>query len=227
MSREYVDASPSERDEQRESRPQDMQPQQFWVRLATALGAVTPFLAFLYAILQMWDRQVNGIDLILFFTFYLSTGLGICVGFHRLLTHRAFVTFSPVRAVLLALGSMAVEGPAVTWAATHLEHHAKSDREGDPHSPVEGFWHAHMGWIIGKYSAKPEVYARHLEQDTLVQFISRTFFGWMALTVLLPGLLDGVLSRHLLCASCHLERQFHLPHLWPATILRHQGSQSQ
>lgn len=165
-----------------------------WGKIATVIAAVAPFLGLLYGIHQLWNREVNGVDLVVFGVFYLTTGLGICVGFHRLLTHRSFMTFSPVRALFLILGSMAVEGPAVYWAATHLEHHAKSDQEGDPHSPREGLWHAHMGWMIGSFVASPDVYARHLAQDRLVQFVSRTFFGWVVLTLALPGLLDGVLS---------------------------------
>ena len=74
------------------------------------------------------------------------TTLGIGIGFHRMLTHKGFEARGPVRAFFLALGSMALEGPAIAWAATHLKHHAKSDKDGDPHSPLEGFWHA-VGWI--------------------------------------------------------------------------------
>lgn len=164
-------------------------------RMITAVVVVVPFLALLFAITQTWNREVNGIDLFLCLGLYLATGLGICVGFHRLLTHRSFVTPAPIRFLFLALGSMAVEGSAVYWASTHLEHHAKSDREGDPHSPREGLFHAHVGWMLGAFNASPEVYARHLAADRLVQFMSRTFFGWVVLSLVLPGLLDGWVSR--------------------------------
>ena len=69
-----------------------------WGRIATLVGAVTPFLGLLYAVYQLWNRQVNGTDLVLFGIFYFLTGLGICVGFHRLLTHRSFAT--PWRGIL-------------------------------------------------------------------------------------------------------------------------------
>jgi len=165
-----------------------------WGKWITLFVAIAPFVAFLYAIRQLWNHQVNGQDLILCGVLYALTATGITVGFHRLLTHRSFVTSSPLRFLFLLLGSMAVEGPVVYWVATHLEHHAHSDREGDPHSPSEGFWHAHIGWMIGPYEAKPDVYARHLKDDRLVQFMSRTFFGWVAFTLLVPTLLDGWLS---------------------------------
>jgi stearoyl-CoA desaturase (delta-9 desaturase) len=167
-----------------------------WGKWITLFVVVAPFVALLYAIRQLWDHQVNGQDLVLFGVFYALTAMGITVGYHRLLTHRSFVTTTPIRFLFLLLGSMAVEGSVVYWVATHLEHHAHSDRVGDPHSPREGFWHAHIGWMVGPYSASPEVYARHLKDDRLVQFMSRTFFAWVAFTLALPALLDGLLSIH-------------------------------
>ena len=166
----------------------------WWARLLTLVVTVVPFLAFLLALHLLWDHQVNARDLMLFAIFYVLTALGVCVGYHRLLTHRSFVTRGPIRFSLLALGSMAVEGDAVYWTATHLEHHAHSDREGDPHSPRDGFWHAHVGWMLGTFTASPEIYARHLQHDRMVQIISRTFFGWVALSLALPAILDGWLS---------------------------------
>jgi stearoyl-CoA desaturase (delta-9 desaturase) len=165
-----------------------------WGRLLTLVFVVVPFLGLVYAIRQLWNHEVNGRDLAICGVLYVVTAFGITVGFHRLLTHRSFVTFWPIRAAFLVLGSMAIEGPAVYWTATHLEHHAKSDREGDPHSPRDGFWHAHIGWMLGAYSAKPEVYARHLENDRLVQFISRTFAIWATISLTLPAIVDGLLS---------------------------------
>ena len=91
---------------------------------------------------------------------YLLTGLGVTVGFHRLLTHRAFKTSSAGCAASLAiLGSAAIEGPVISWVADHRKHHAFSDQEGDPHSPhvdhgggwrgaLRGLFHAHVGWLF-------------------------------------------------------------------------------
>ena len=160
----------------------------------TLVVVVVPFLALLYAIRQLWNQDVNGRDLVICAAFYALTAMGVTVGFHRLTTHRSFVAPWPVRGVLIGLGSMAVEGPVVYWVATHLEHHAHSDRAGDPHSPRDGFWHAHLGWMMGAYTAKPDIYARHLRHDRLVQALSRTFFGWVAVSLALPALLDGWLS---------------------------------
>lgn len=75
-------------------------------------------------------------------------GFGNTVGYHRLLTHRAFVTPTPIRWTLTLLGA-AWGGPPMVWVGIHRLHHAKSDGPEDPHSPIHGFWWAHCGWLIG------------------------------------------------------------------------------
>ena len=90
------------------------------------------------------------------------TGLGTSLGYHRLLTHRSFRTTPWIEATALAAGAMAVPSRPIDWAARHLEHHAHADREGDPHSPVDGLLHAHVGWLFGVSPAKRERYCRRL-----------------------------------------------------------------
>lgn len=111
---------------------------------------VVPFLATLFAIWLLWARAVHWSDLILLGSLYALIDLGVGVGFHRMLTHRSFQAHPLLKALLLVLGSMSLEGPALEWAATHIKHHAHADREGDPHSPIEGFVHAHLGWILAR-----------------------------------------------------------------------------
>jgi len=74
--------------------------------------------------------------------------LGIGMGYHRLLTHRGYKTYKPVEYFLTWCGTLALEGGPVFWVATHRVHHQHSDREGDPHTPREGTWWAHAGWIL-------------------------------------------------------------------------------
>ena len=75
-------------------------------------------------------------------------GLGNTVGYHRLLTHRSFACGRPIYVLLTLLGAMHGGSPMV-WVGIHRLHHTKSDGPGDPHSPRNGFWHAHCGWLIG------------------------------------------------------------------------------
>lgn len=84
----------------------------------------------------------------LWFCFTTLLGLGNTVGYHRLLTHRAFQTGPVVRGIWTVLGAMH-SGSPVFWVGLHRFHHARSDTEEDPHSPAEGFWQGHTGWMIG------------------------------------------------------------------------------
>ncbi|HWH43350.1 MAG TPA: acyl-CoA desaturase [Thermoleophilaceae bacterium] len=145
-----------------------------------------------------WGGGLYWHDLVVLSTMYTLTGLGITVGFHRLLTHRSFKTSRPVRAVLAALGSMAVEGPVIEWVATHRKHHRYSDHPGDPHSPhleerpgwrgaLRGLIHAHVGWMFrGRDKANPARYAKDLLADRDMRLISRTFPLWVAAGLALP-----------------------------------------
>jgi stearoyl-CoA desaturase (delta-9 desaturase) len=117
---------------------------------------------------------------------YSLVAVGVTVGYHRMLTHRSFRAQLVVKLLLLILGSMAFEGPAIQWAATHTKHHARADREGDPHSPVDGFFHAHLGWILRDGDADPRVYCRHLLNDRIVTFVSKTFLLWAILSLAIP-----------------------------------------
>src|SRR5438046_7873569 len=108
-----------------------------------------------------------------------------------MLTHPSFRPHPFVKFILFVLGSMSLEGPAIVWAATHVKHHAQSDREGDPHSPVEGLFHAHLGWLFKDRFADPQVYCRHLLRDAIVVFVNRTFLLWVVLSLGIPFVLGG------------------------------------
>jgi len=152
---------------------------------------VIPFLGVLAGIRLLWNRAVDWGDIALMVGLYIPISMGITIGFHRYLTHRGFQTNPVIKAILLILGSMAVEGPANVWATTHRKHHALADQNGDPHSPVDGFWHAHFGWLFGTEKIDEHLYARDLVNDRMVQFISRTFVFWAILTFVIPYLIGG------------------------------------
>ncbi|MFW6075681.1 MAG: acyl-CoA desaturase [Chloroflexota bacterium] len=152
---------------------------------------VVPLLATAYAMYALWQRWIGWTELTLFFTFYVLTGVGITIGYHRMLTHRSFESSNVIRAVFLLLGSMAVQGKAIDWAANHLKHHAHADEEGDPHSPLEGFFHAHIGWLFTAPPADRQKYAKKLTQDPLISFFDRTFLIWVAVGLIIPYLIAG------------------------------------
>src|SRR6266481_969789 len=93
---------------------------------------------------------------------YFSLSFGIGMGYHRLLTHRGYKVPKWVEYFLTTCATLALEGGPIFWVGTHRIHHQFSDKEGDPHSPVDGKWWAHMGWIV---------MGKSLHQDT--QTLSR------------------------------------------------------
>src|SRR5947207_4326911 len=124
-------------------------------RNANLIGVVVPFVGVLVAIGLLWHSAVDAVDLAILGVMYLLTGLGVTVGFHRLLTHRAFQTYPWLERVFAVLGSLSVQGSVMDWVADHRKHHAHADKEGDPHSPhvghgsgLRGLWHAHTGWLL-------------------------------------------------------------------------------
>jgi stearoyl-CoA desaturase (Delta-9 desaturase) len=153
---------------------------------------VGPFIATLYAINLLWNRAVQWSDIEILLGLYTCITFGVTAGYHRMLTHRSFTPHPIIKFILLVLGSMSLEGSALEWAATHIKHHAHSDREGDPHSPLEGFVHAHLGWLFRDRMADPNVYCRNLVKDPIVVFVSRTFFLWVLLSLLIPFALGGL-----------------------------------
>jgi stearoyl-CoA desaturase (Delta-9 desaturase) len=158
---------------------------------AVLVAVIVPLLATVYAIFSLWQRAVNWLDIILLLSLYTLTALGVTAGFHRMLTHRSFRPHPVVKFIFLVLGSMSLQGTAVEWAATHTKHHAKSDKEGDPHSPVEGFFSAHLGWLFKDRQADPAIYTPHLLKDPIVMFVSRTFLLWTVLSLAIPFAIGG------------------------------------
>ena len=148
-----------------------------------------PLLSTIYAIVSLWGRMITGLDLAILLVGYCLCALGITIGYHRMLTHKGFEGPSWLRAFFLICGSMAFQGPALNWAATHIQHHANSDEDDDPHSPLKSFFHAHVGWILDDFRPDVPRYAGPLLKDKLVVFISNTFLLWAFLGLLIPFLI--------------------------------------
>jgi stearoyl-CoA desaturase (Delta-9 desaturase) len=160
-------------------------------RLITGTVTVVPFLALGIVGWQVWAELLHWRDIAVFATLYLVTGLGVTVGFHRLFTHRSFATKPWMRGIFAAMGSMAIEGPVISWVADHRKHHAFADQPGDPHSPhvdhgvgwrgaLRGLVHAHMGWLfIHTQRGARKRYAPDLVADPVVSWVDRTFVLWV------------------------------------------------
>ncbi len=175
-------------------------------QLANLGAVVLPFMATIAAAALFWNRLVSPADLAIAAAMYLLTAIGITVGFHRLLTHRSFQTAKSTEYLFAVLGSMAVQGPVISWVADHRKHHAHTDRDGDPHSPhvghdggvrgvLAGLWHAHTGWLMSTQGrADWKRYAPDLYEDQGMRIISRQFVPLLAAGLVLPALAGYLVS---------------------------------
>ncbi len=153
---------------------------------------IGPLVALVVAVVMMWNSFIFIEDVALFLVFHTLGMLGVTVGFHRLLTHDGFKTFAPIRLFFVLCGCMALEGKPLEWVSTHIKHHAHSDHDDDPHSPLAGFWHAHMGWVFHQDNfAPPEEYCPHLLEDRVLMFAQRTYFVWPALSFVICYAVGG------------------------------------
>jgi stearoyl-CoA desaturase (delta-9 desaturase) len=175
-------------------------------RIATGIVTAVPFIGLGLVVWQTWAEALHWSDFAVFAIMYLASGLGVTVGLHRLLTHRSFKTKPWLRFTFAVLGSVAIEGPVISWVADHRKHHAFSDHEGDPHSPhaghdggfrgaLRGLAHAHVGWLfIHTQRGNHERYAPDLLKDPQVSLVHRTFLVWALGGLALPFALGGLIG---------------------------------
>lgn len=174
-------------------------------KLHAGLIVVLPVAAVVWVFVH---GEVRAWQIALLVAGYFLTTLAITVGYHRMLTHRAFKTSRPVKAMLTILACMAAQGPPIYWVSNHRRHHRYVDRDGDPHSPMihngesmsrwTGFWHAHLGWTFGHELSNSLQYCPDLLKDETVRWVGRHYFKWLLLGLVLPGLvglaIEGSLS---------------------------------
>jgi fatty-acid desaturase len=121
------------------------------------------------------------------FLYWVATGLGISLGYHRLHTHRSYKAPRLLEYFFAVCGSLTLEGGPITWVATHRIHHQKSDHAGDPHSPRDGMWWAHVGWILfgeslDRLTGIVSKYAPDLGKDRFYVLLNK--YHWVPLTLL-------------------------------------------
>ncbi|HEY4428087.1 MAG TPA: fatty acid desaturase [Solirubrobacteraceae bacterium] len=167
-------------------------------RAVTVLINAVPAVLLAVAAWQLWNHGLRWRDVLIFVIVYVPVGLGVTIGFHRLLTHRGFKTSPWLRGTLAALGTMSVEGPVISWVADHRKHHAYTDRPGDPHSPhvghggglrgaLQGLLHAHIGWLFDyQHRGARERFAPDLVADPVISFVDRTFVLWSLVGLAIP-----------------------------------------
>lgn len=171
------------------------------VTLLPLAGTVAAFVLWIAGYPPGWPA------LTMFVLLYLATALGLEVGFHRFVTHRAFKAGPIVRLLLIGMGSMAAHGPVIWWAAIHRRHHATSDTPNDPHSPhqsgggigglVRGLYHSHVGWLFVGHSTRPPGWQRYvgdLYKDPGLLRLHMQYYVWVLIGIVLPTAVCGALT---------------------------------
>ena len=143
-------------------------PVAIWIVVVHVLAVIAPFFYSLPAL-------VTCIALA-----FVTGSLGVCMGYHRLLTHQSFKTYRPIRWLLAFLGGLSGEGSALTWVAQHRKHHSYSDHDGDPHSPKDGRWWSHLLWFMPDFGQKWHYellkrYAPDIVKDKMMVVIHHLF----------------------------------------------------
>ncbi len=169
-----------------------------------ALFVAVPLMALVAAIPLAWGWGLDWRGAVIAVAFYYVSGLGISMGFHRYFTHSSFKAKTGFRIALAIAGSLAIEGPVLTWVADHRRHHKYSDREGDPHSPwrfgndwgalTKGLIWAHVGWMFDGNKTSKQKFCPDLLADKKVSRISQLFPLWVAISLLGPALIGGLWS---------------------------------
>jgi stearoyl-CoA desaturase (Delta-9 desaturase) len=172
-------------------------------RVLIAIFTTFPMLALVAAIPVAWvwgflDWQTALVGI----AFYLLSGLGIAMGFHRYFTHGAFKANRALKIALGVAGTLAVEGPILNWVSDHRRHHKYSDKEGDPHSPwrfgtsvgalTKGLAWAHMGWLFDRSTTSIQKFSPDWLADKDIRRVNRLFPLMVAVTLLAPALIVGL-----------------------------------
>jgi stearoyl-CoA desaturase (delta-9 desaturase) len=166
----------------------------------------------LLAALVLPIRRPGIPELVAFVAVYAVGAFGIGVGYHRLITHKGFKTHPWLSTVLGAMGGVAGQGNVNYWVALHRMHHARSDEEGDPHSPYAGhpspgsasFYHAHIGWMYRHGIPNPARWARDLIRRPDIAFVNRWYPVWFLSGLVLPAVGVGLVTGSLVGAASGL-----------------------
>jgi stearoyl-CoA desaturase (Delta-9 desaturase) len=171
-------------------------------RFLVGVFVAVPMLALLAAIPLAWGWGLGWHDIVIAVVFYVIAGLGISMGYHRYFTHSSFKAVRGFKIALGIAGSLAIEGPVLTWVADHRRHHKYSDKEGDPHSPwrfgndwkalTKGLAYAHIGWLFDSNRTSQEKFCPDWLADDDIRRVSRWFPGLVAVSLLAPAAIGGL-----------------------------------
>src|SRR5215471_13304066 len=166
-------------------------------RILVGVFVGVPMLALLAAIPFAWGWGLGWHDIVIAAVFYWVSGLGVTVGYHG-----SFKAKTGLRVAMAVAGSLAMEGPVITWVSDHRRHHKYSDKEGDPHSPwrygtnakalAKGLVFAHMLWLFDPNRTSQEKFSPDLLADKNIRAVDRLFGPLVGVSLLLPAVIGGL-----------------------------------
>ncbi|WP_447603331.1 acyl-CoA desaturase [Nitrospira sp. Nam80] len=139
-------------------------------------------------------HDYTALDWVLLVVLYIMTGMGITVGYHRMISHRSFECRPWVKVCLLIVGGWALQNSALRWCADHIRHHARTDSDEDPYNAALGFWHSHCGWLFIETPYRLDKYESRLRKDPLIMWQHRYYVPIVLSGLLVPfvaGWLNG------------------------------------
>src|ERR1017187_5720963 len=180
----------------------DAEPTSRLDRFLVGVFVVVPLLAVAAAVPLAWGWGLGWHDIVIALVFYVISGMGISMGFHRYFTHSSFKAVRGLKIAMAIAGSLAIEGEVLVWVADHRRHHKYSDKEGDPHSPwrfgadwkalSKGLIFAHMGWMFDADRTSQQKFCPDWLADSDIRRVSRSFPWIVAASLLLPALIGGL-----------------------------------
>lgn len=172
------------------------------IKAVMIVMVVGPFLATILGIMLLWERLAGWAEILMLIATFFPIAFGVTGGLHRYFTHASFKAHPSLKVILAILGSLSLQGPISLWGADHHWHHKFSDTLKDLHSPnagfrkniwglLQGWWHAHLGWMGKGDHANPKFWANDLHRDPLIQRISKLYWVFVWISLLGP-LLGGI-----------------------------------
>ena len=125
--------------------------------------------------------------------YWMTAGLGITLGWHRLVSHRSFQVPKVVEYLLIFLGSLTMEGGVIWWVGLHRHHHLYSDQDADHHDSGKGFWWSHMEWMFYEVPAEKEIprFTKDIANDPVYKFLDKHFFAMQVALGIVLYLIGG------------------------------------
>lgn len=182
-------------------------------RFENTFFVIFPFLGSLYAVYYFQFHAFTWIETSSFIVFYLISGAGATIGYHRYITHRCFEAGPIVKIAISFMATMTFQGPILRWVANHNRHHKYSDKPWDTHSPKFyldgdinnkwlGLFHAHVGWLFDSTTTDEKKYGVLILKDPIFMFFTRHVYVICLLSLMLPfiyGYLLGGLETGVSC----------------------------